>query len=176
MDKEKTNSILKDYMDMISGIIEKKEKAEEQQKVSNEIVCNSIDADMVQDSSASSYSDTTITTTDGTEIIMNPYVSTTGTPYTSNYTISSKGPLENLVAVYNKPPLNANDLTDLKEEIEDKARECDSKMDEVFEQMKADREKTSILNPVFQYYVGMRQAYDVIIEKLNKYIKEINGD
>ena len=68
--------------------------------------------------------------------------------------------------------VNVEMLKDLKSEIEDKIEDCDNKIDEIFEQMKSDRKKTPILNPTFQYFVGMRQAYDTLLEKLNKYIKE----
>lgn len=64
-----------------------------------------------------------------------------------------------------------SDFKDLASEIEDKLHECDSKIDEIFEEMKSDRKKTPILNPVFQYYAGMRLGLESALEKINKYIK-----
>lgn len=63
-------------------------------------------------------------------------------------------------------------IKDLVEDLKEESKSCESKIDEVFDQMKEDRSKTSVLNPVFQYYVGMREAYRIITEKIEKKLKE----
>lgn len=67
--------------------------------------------------------------------------------------------------------VSKEDMEDLLSEIEDKSKECDNKIDEIFEQMKMDRTKTAVLNPVFQYYVGMKEGLDILIGKIKKYLE-----
>lgn len=74
------------------------------------------------------------------------------------------------VAKFNRED-ETSKLEDLKTEIEDKLEECDSKIDDIFNQMKEDRSKTTLMGPVFQYYVGMRLAYETILNKIKKYVE-----
>lgn len=71
-------------------------------------------------------------------------------------------------------PENKTDdiLKDLKIEIEDKIEECDKRIDDIFNQMKENRSKTTLMGPVFQYHVGMRLAYETVLSKIKKYLKD----
>ena len=113
-------------------------------------------------------SDTTDITTFPPNTVNLPYQ-----PYSPLQPIQSYG--DSFTTIFKeKDSLSKENMKDLLSEIEEKDRECDSKIDEIFEQMKSDRTKTSVLNPVFQYYVGMKEGLDILIRKLNRFLEEEN--
>lgn len=94
-----------------------------------------------------------------------PYWTTTDTSYVYNNLNEKEKENE-------KEKDSSESLVELKEDLENKMKVCDEKIDEVFGQMKEDRSKVPVLNPVFQYYVGYRKSLEEVLERISVYLKD----